>query len=65
MKKWLRTCTKWADASLECQMGLCFLFIHSVVSNDSLMQADLGLCCLHMLEDRFPHGAAHIKLQII
>ena len=23
-------------------------------------QADLGLCCPHIPEDTFPHGAAHI-----
>ena len=26
-------------------------------------QADLGLCCPHMLEDTFSHGAAHIILK--
>ena len=24
------------------------------------MQADLGLCCLHMPEDLFAHGVTHI-----
>ena len=43
----------------KCHPGLCYLFIHSVVSNDSVsgqwmpwsdcmdVQADLGLCCSH------------------
>ena len=46
-------------------LGLCSPFIHSVVSNDSVSrqwrswsecadaQANLGLCCSHMFEDRF------------
>ena len=25
-------------------------------------QADMGLCCFHMNEDTFPHGATHIPL---
>ena len=31
-------------------------------SNCTDAQADLGLCCLHMPEDVFSHGAAHIDL---
>ena len=39
---------------------LCSPFIHFVVSSDSVgAQADLGLRCLHMLEDTFLHGVAH------
>ena len=49
----------------------CSPFLHSVVSNDSVSgqgkpwsdcadaQADMGLRCPHMPEDKFPHGAAH------
>ena len=27
---------------------------------DQTVQADLGLCCPHMLEDMFSHGMAHL-----
>ena len=51
--------------------GLCCPFIHSVVSNDSVIgvqrpwsdctnaQADLGLRCPYMPEDMFSHSAAN------
>ena len=54
---------------------LCSPFIHSVVSNDSVselcrpwsdcsdVQADRGLCCPHMSEDRFLHGVAHLMVK--
>ena len=32
------------------------IFIHSVAANDS----DLGVCCPHMPEDTFLHGADHV-----
>ena len=28
--------------------------------SDQTVQADLGLCCRHMLEDMFSHGMAHL-----
>ena len=49
--------------------GICSSFIHSIVPNDSVngqrrsesdcadAQADLGIRCPHMPEDRFSHGA--------
>ena len=52
--------------------GLWFLWIHSVVPNDSVSEqwrswsycadalADLGLRCPHMSEDTFSHGSAHL-----
>ena len=41
VKKCLRTCAKCADSDLiapclKSQPGLCYPFIHSVISNDSL-----------------------------
>ena len=75
-KKCLRTCSKCRfRSSCECakyHSSLCSQFIHSVVSNDSVSrqwwpwsdcrfaQLDLGLHCLHMPEDTFSHGMAHI-----
>ena len=58
----------------EYHPGLCSPFIHSIVSNDSgsrqwrLLsdftdaQADLGICCLHMPEDKLLHDSALKKL---
>ena len=63
--KSLRTCAKYTDADhpghhAKCRLGLCSLFIHSVVTNDSVsrkwrpwsdcvdVQADLGLQCPHI-----------------
>ena len=52
---------------------ICSLFIHSIVSNDSVSddegldqtaQADLGLRCPHMPEDTFSHAAAHLSNRI-
>ena len=60
-------------ASAKYSQGLYSPFIHSVVSNDSVsgqwrssldctdVQADLGLCCLHIPKDTFSHGMAQMK----
>ena len=54
----------------QSDLGICSRMIYSFVANDSLngqgrhlsdctdAQADLGLCCPHMLEDTFLHEAA-------
>ena len=63
------------DSSCACAKypGLCYLFIHSVVSNDSVSgqwrpwsdcadaQSDLGPHCPHMPEVMVSHGATQMK----
>ena len=70
MRKMRRTRSSCVCAKYH--LGLCSPFIHSVVSIDSVSgqwrswsdcmdeQADQGLCCLHMPEDIFSHGAAQL-----
>ena len=74
----LRICAKYKDADLsracvKSHPGICFPFIYSVVSNESVSgqrrpwsdcadaQADLGLCCPHMPEGTFSHGGLNIQ----
>ena len=45
-------------------LGLCSPLIHSEVSNDSKVQANLGFCCLHMHKDMLLHGEAHLTLKM-
>ena len=66
------------DSSRACSKShpsLCSQLIHSIVSNDSVSgqrrpwsdsadtKADLGLRCLHIPENTFSHGAAHVKYE--
>ena len=72
----LQACAKFPfRSSFACAKyypGLWFLWIHSVVPNDSVSEhwrpwaycadalADLSLRCPHMSEDTFSHGSAHL-----
>ena len=73
VKKCLQIYAKWPDSECKYHIWLCSLFIHSVISNDSVSrqwrlgsdradaQADPDLHCQHMTEDTctFLHDTAH------